>query len=234
MSASAATAEAVRRYFDADAARFDAIYRSDKGLAQRCVDGLFRGVVHRRYELALAWCGDVRGTRVLDVGCGSGRYAVELARRGAEVVGLDLADAMLDMARQAAARAGVEGRCRFEQGDFLEWCAPHHFDTCLGIGFFDYIPAPERFLARMREVTNGRGVFSFPIRWRLRTASRWLRLKLRGCPVFFYEVGQVRQLLAVSGWEGIEVTQLSRDYLVRAQARPETAARVGAGTAELK
>lgn len=227
-----ATAEAVRRHFDSEAFRFDAIYRLDKGLLQRWVDGLFRAVVLRRFELTLAWCGDVTGARVLDVGCGSGRYAVELARRGAEVVGLDLAPAMVDMARHAARQAGVEDRCRFEVGEFLQWCAPDHVDICLGIGFFDYIREPGPVLARMRERTRGRGVFSFPIRWRLRTPSRWLRLKLRGCPVFFYGRRHVEGLLAAAGWEEVEVRRLSRDYLVVAHARGGTPAHPGAGTSE--
>lgn len=225
-----ATSEAVRRHFDIEAARFDAIYRRDKALLQRWVDGLFRSVVLRRFELTLTWCGDVAGARVLDAGCGSGRYAVALAARGAEVTGLDLAPSMVDMAKAAARAAGVEDRCRFETGEFMHWCAPGHVDLCLGIGFFDYIREPGLVLARMRELTRGRGVFSFPIRWRLRTPTRWLRLKMRGCPVYFYDLGQVQRLLAEAGWERVEVRRLSRDYLVLAHARGGTPAGNPAGT----
>lgn len=217
MSATAA-AEAVRRHFDGEAARFDAIYHTDKGVAQRCLDGLFRGVVRQRFALTFARCGDVAGQRVLDVGCGSGRYAVEFARRGASVTGLDMAPAMLDMARKAAAEARVDARCRFEAGEFLQWQAPHDFDICLGIGFFDYVPDAVPVLARMRELTVGRGVFSFPIRWRLRTPTRWLRLKARGCPVFFYDRRQVEGLMLAAGWRHVRVTTLSRDYLVEGRA----------------
>ena len=212
------TAEAVRRHFDGEAARFDAIYDTEKGVAQRCLDALFRGVVRQRFALTFARCGEVAGQRVLDVGCGSGRYAVEFARRGARVTGLDMAPAMLDMARAAAAEAGVGGRCRFEAGDFLQWPAPHGFDICLGIGLFDYVSEPGPFLARMRELTAGRGVFSFPIRWRLRTPTRWLRLKSRGCPVFFYDRRQVEDCLGAAGWRHVRITKLSRDYLVEGGA----------------
>jgi ubiquinone/menaquinone biosynthesis C-methylase UbiE len=44
---------------------------------------------------------DVRGMRVLDLACGQGRVARELARRGALVVGIDISDALLDGAREA-------------------------------------------------------------------------------------------------------------------------------------
>jgi 2-polyprenyl-3-methyl-5-hydroxy-6-metoxy-1,4-benzoquinol methylase len=43
--------------------------------------------------------GDVAGTRFLDVPCGSGRLARELARRGASVIGVDLSHALIERAR---------------------------------------------------------------------------------------------------------------------------------------
>lgn len=48
------------------------------------------------------------GQRVLDVGCGTGRHSVELARRDYRVTGIDLSAGMLAQACEAALRAGVE------------------------------------------------------------------------------------------------------------------------------
>lgn len=47
------------------------------------------------------------GHRVLDLGCGTGRHAVALARRGCHVTGVDISAGMLDEARRTAARYGV-------------------------------------------------------------------------------------------------------------------------------
>lgn len=55
------------------------------------------------------------GDRVLDVPCGDGRTAAELARRGYSAVGVDIAPEVLGMARRSAAEAGVEVEWR--QGD---------------------------------------------------------------------------------------------------------------------
>jgi SAM-dependent methyltransferase len=54
--------------------------------------------------------------RILDLGCGTGHSTLALAARAAEVVGLDLTDAMLGEARTLARNRGVRN-ARFERGD---------------------------------------------------------------------------------------------------------------------
>lgn len=56
------------------------------------------------------------GRRLLDVATGTGAVAIEAARRGATVVGVDLTDELLEIAERRAAEAGVN--VRFELGDF--------------------------------------------------------------------------------------------------------------------
>jgi ubiquinone/menaquinone biosynthesis C-methylase UbiE len=53
--------------------------------------------------------GDVQNQRVLDVGCGTGRYCELLAKRGAKVVGIDPSSRMLEYARRK-----ITSSCRFE------------------------------------------------------------------------------------------------------------------------
>jgi len=55
------------------------------------------------------------GMQVLDVACGSGNLAIVAAKQGADVTGVDIADNLVEAARQ---RAGSEGvKIRFDQGD---------------------------------------------------------------------------------------------------------------------
>jgi 2-polyprenyl-3-methyl-5-hydroxy-6-metoxy-1,4-benzoquinol methylase len=49
-----------------------------------------------------------KGSSILDVGCGTGRHSVELARRGYQMTGVDLSSGMLAEAKKNAAEAGVE------------------------------------------------------------------------------------------------------------------------------
>ena len=55
--------------------------------------------------------------RVLDVGCGPGRHALELARRGIEVVGIDISQTFIDLAAQAADSEGLAALASFHRND---------------------------------------------------------------------------------------------------------------------
>jgi SAM-dependent methyltransferase len=57
---------------------------------------------------------DVEGKVVIDFGCGEGHQAIEMARRGARsVIGIDIREAPLKIARDASLRAGVAESCSF-------------------------------------------------------------------------------------------------------------------------
>src|SRR4051812_47857619 len=58
----------------------------------------------------LAMLGDIAGLRVLDLGCGEGGYARELARRGAAVLGVDGSPRLIEIARQRTRVAGLDVR----------------------------------------------------------------------------------------------------------------------------
>lgn len=68
--------------------------------------------------------GDVTGRRLLDYGCGSGWLSIEAARKGASfVLGVDAEEAILETARYAAGKAGVDDACRFMVSDGFPECS---------------------------------------------------------------------------------------------------------------
>lgn len=75
------------------------------------------GLHHRWRARAVDLAAVGPGSRVLDVATGTGDLAIELARRGVEVVGSDFSDEMLNVARR---KAGGRDRLRFEHGNALE------------------------------------------------------------------------------------------------------------------
>jgi SAM-dependent methyltransferase len=80
--------------------------------------------------------GLAEGARVLDVGCGPGRHALALARRGIDVVGVDLSEDFVALAREAAAAEGLAAR--FEVRDVRDLTYEADFDAviCLCQGGF--------------------------------------------------------------------------------------------------
>ncbi len=86
------------------------------------------------------------GERVLDLACGFGRHALELARRGYSVVGVDITAAYIADARAAAAREGLV--VEFLQGDVLAVPFVDAFDVVLNMadGAIGYFPTDEQNL----------------------------------------------------------------------------------------
>lgn len=73
-----------------------------------------------------------KSAAILDVGCGTGRHSIELAKRGYIVTGIDLSAAQLDRARKKAAAADVT--VHFVQADALNLGYRSQFDAVIVIG----------------------------------------------------------------------------------------------------
>ena len=83
-------------------------------------------------DTLLVWLpADLRGARLLDAGCGTGALAVEAARRGADVVAIDLSPTLVDLARERAPGDLGAGRVDFRVGDMLD----------PALGAFDHVVA---------------------------------------------------------------------------------------------
>lgn len=85
----------------------------------------------------LGWLpSDLSGARVLDAGCGTGMLAVEVARRGADVVASDLSPALIEIASQRKPDDLGGGHISFHVGDMLD----------SGLGRFDYVVAMDSLI----------------------------------------------------------------------------------------
>ena len=211
-------AEQLAVYWSRRAEDFDALYSGRRNGASRLWDQLTRRNIGDRFRFTLRAVGPVDGKRILDVGCGSGRYCVELAASGeTEVVGVDVAPGMLNIAEQLAAQRGVRSRCKFVRTDILDYEAAEPFDDTVAMGFFDYVPEPRSVLSHLRALTCGRLVASFPCRLSVRAPFRKLWLRARGCYVRLYGRSEVEALCVSAGFNVRTLVRRGPIYLLIAE-----------------
>ncbi|HWJ58197.1 MAG TPA: methyltransferase domain-containing protein [Sphingomicrobium sp.] len=102
---------------------------------------------------------DVRpGMDVLDLGCGDGTTALPLARAGANVFGVDIAENLVAAGNDRARAAGLDN-LRFEQGDAsdLDGIADDRFDLVVSIFGAMFAPRPDAVAREMVRVTRPGG-----------------------------------------------------------------------------
>jgi len=123
-------------------------------------DHVLNPLVMLEEKVTLELIGDVQGQRVLDLGCGTGRYCALLSKRGAAVVGLDPSLGMLEQARR---KVTPFQHFELHQGTIEEMGFPQeHFDLVLSALTLNHLPdleSPLREAARVLK-SGGRMIIS--------------------------------------------------------------------------
>ncbi|HYW40730.1 MAG TPA: class I SAM-dependent methyltransferase [Terriglobales bacterium] len=116
-------------------------------------------ISRRRFALEMIEARVPPGSKVLDIGCGTGHLAGELMRRGYEAWGVDFSDAMVRYAREHY------DADRFQVGDIERIPFPDNsFDGVMSLGVMEYLSADEPALREMWRVLKpgGRAVITTP------------------------------------------------------------------------
>jgi 2-polyprenyl-3-methyl-5-hydroxy-6-metoxy-1,4-benzoquinol methylase len=153
----------------------------------------------------VAFLDPLKGRPVLDVGTGTGRAAIALARRGAIVTGVDASREMLDVAERRALDAGV--RVAFVRGDaHALGFGDGAFDAAVCLRVLMHTPDWRRSLGELCRVARRRIVFDYPSRWSLaaiqamaRAVGHTVNHRLEAYRVFSRR--QVRAALAAHGFQ---------------------------------
>lgn len=125
----------LEEYFDRTAADQWARLTSDAPVSG--IRKTVRAGRDRMRATLLSWLpDDLRGRRILDAGCGTGALACELARRGAQVVAVDLSPTLVQLARERNPNDLHAGRLQFISGDMLS----------TALGKFDHVVAMDSMI----------------------------------------------------------------------------------------
>lgn len=125
--------------------------------------------------------GDLRGVRVLDVGCGGGHLAEALARSGADVTGVDRSASSVAAAQRHAAAGGLA--IAYHAADALALpFADATFDAVLSSDFLEHVSNRlDQIIAEQARVLRPGGVLGFETvnrTWRARAVLIWLGQRL--------------------------------------------------------
>ncbi|MDO8329244.1 MAG: bifunctional 2-polyprenyl-6-hydroxyphenol methylase/3-demethylubiquinol 3-O-methyltransferase UbiG [Fluviicoccus sp.] len=117
--------------------------------------------LHQINPLRLNWIDErsaLSGKRVLDVGCGGGILAESMARRGAQVLGIDMGEAPLAVGRLHAAQAGVENlEYRQVPVEQLAEEQPQSFDVVTCMEMLEHVPDPASIIRACRQLVKPGG-----------------------------------------------------------------------------
>lgn len=122
----------LQTYFDQTASKTWEQLTSDAPVSG--IRATVRAGRNRMRDTLLSWLpSDMSGLRLLDAGCGTGALAVEAAQRGAQVVAIDVAGSLVDIARRRAPR-----------GLAIDWRVGDMLDPALGQ--FDHVVAMDSLI----------------------------------------------------------------------------------------
>jgi 2-polyprenyl-6-hydroxyphenyl methylase/3-demethylubiquinone-9 3-methyltransferase len=156
------------------------------------------------------------GKRVIDIGCGGGILSEAMARRGAEVTGIDMGDALLKVARLHGLESGVKVDYQRITAEEMAITHPEAFDVVTCMEMIEHVPDPASVIhACARLVKPGGQVFLSTLNrnpksylFAILGAERLLRL----VPAGTHDFNKFVRPAELAGWvraNGLNITEMT-------------------------
>jgi 2-polyprenyl-6-hydroxyphenyl methylase/3-demethylubiquinone-9 3-methyltransferase len=169
--------------------------------------------------------GPLDGRRVLDVGCGGGLLAEAMARKGAAVTGIDLAEDLLQVARLHALEAGIEVDYQLTSAEAHAAGRAGAYDMATCMEMLEHVPDPTAVIGALaRLVRPGGHVFVSTLNRTLKSyamavigAEYVLRLLPAGTHTYekFIRPSELRQWAGAAGLRVVDIAGLDYDPFSR-------------------
>ena len=169
--------------------------------------------------------GKLDGLRILDVGCGGGLLAEAMARKGASVTGLDLADDLLQVARLHALETGVTVDYVLEAAETHAQQHAGEYDVVTCMEMLEHVPDPTLVIAALGQLVKpGGNVFVSTLNRTLKAyalavigAEYVLRLLPTGTHTYdkFIRPSELRDWSRVAGLSVVDIAGLDYDPFTR-------------------
>jgi ubiquinone/menaquinone biosynthesis C-methylase UbiE len=115
----------------------------------------YNAYIHLLQRRALSrWLAAPAGSRVLEIGCGIGRWTQRMARQGHDIVGFDLSQTMIGDARRRAAQEQLSARCHFMVADCATVSLSRQFDRILDVTVLQHVLDDQRFAAAIAGIAR--------------------------------------------------------------------------------
>jgi len=205
----------IKFFFNAYSQKFDEIYDTKTGTSsffRIIVNMIFRKAMRTRYILALSVVKKIKKKLcIIDIGCGPGRYAHDLAKLGHYVTAIDISNDMISIAKKK--NLIFKKKINFIVGDYLLRKFAKKFDYAILNGFFDYVKEPDLVFKKLKKDCKFFAA-SFPKLYHWLTPQRKIRYVLKNCPLYFYSKRKIEMKLEMAGIKKYKILDNGREYFV--------------------
>lgn len=172
----------------------ETLNRKEMAVLRRAINRVLAKGATESLQLTIQECRNIEGKKVLYMNCGTGHMVLQLARKGASVLGIDPSLRNTQVAILAAKKEKLQDKCQFICGDFSKLAFNGKFDITIALGIFDYARDPAFIIKKMRTITRGKCIMSFPARFAFQVPLRIIWSRSRNIPLNFYTKKELKYL----------------------------------------